>query len=41
MGYLAESSGRISSTIQYANITALLMLVASIILEEKIIRKLN
>lgn len=41
MGYLAKSYGRISSTIQYANITALLMLVASITLEYKIINNIS
>lgn len=41
MGYLKESAGRISSTIQYANITALLMLVASILLESKIINNIS
>lgn len=41
IGYLKGSGGRISSTIQYANITALLMLVASIILESKIINNIS
>lgn len=41
MGYLTQNSGRIASTIQYANITALLMLVASIILEKKIITNIS
>jgi len=41
MGYLEKYSGRLSSTIQYANITALLILVASIILENKIITNMS
>lgn len=41
MGYLTEKTGAISSTIQYANITALLMLVASIILQYKIITNIS
>lgn len=34
--YLSENSGRISSTLQYANITALFMLIASIIVQGKL-----
>lgn len=35
--YLQESNGRISSTIQYANITALIMLVSSIFLTQRVL----
>lgn len=38
--YLAESNGKISSTLQYANITGLFMLISCIIVQSKLIRNL-
>lgn len=40
INYLAESNGKISSTLQYANITALVMLLASIIVQDKLAKNL-
>lgn len=41
MGYLEESNNRISSTLQYANITALVFLIGSGVLQNKLIRNIN
>ena len=41
INYLDNANLRISSTIQYANITALLLLIGSIILEHKVITNVN
>ena len=41
IGYLENSTGKISSTLQYANITALFMLIASIIVQDKLIKNLS
>lgn len=38
--YLSENSGKISSTLQYANITALFILIASIIVQGKLIQNM-
>lgn len=40
INYLAESGSKISSTLQYANITALFMLIASIIVQDKLVKNL-
>lgn len=40
INYLAESNGKISSTLQYANITALIMLISSIIVQDKMAKNL-
>ncbi len=41
MGYLEESNNRISSTLQYANITALVFLIASGVLQNKLVRNIK
>lgn len=38
--YLAESNGKISATLQYANITGLFMLISCVIVQSKLIRNL-
>lgn len=38
--YLQSTTGKISSTLQYANITALFMLIASVIVQSKLIKNL-
>ena len=40
INYLKDNGGQLSSTIQYANITALIMLMASIIVQDKISKNL-
>ena len=40
INYLNDNNGQLSSTIQYANITALIMLTASIIVQDKISKNL-
>jgi len=40
INYLSDNGGQLSSTIQYANITALIMLMASIIVQDKISKNL-
>lgn len=40
INYLSVRNGKLSSTLQYANITSLVMLIASIILESKLIKNL-
>ncbi len=41
MAYLEESNNRISSTLQYANITALIFLIASGVLQNKLVRNIG
>ena len=40
INYLANNNGKLSSTIQYANITALIMLISSIIVQDKLAKNL-
>lgn len=40
INYLSENSGKISSTIQYANITALIMLISNIIIQNKVVKNI-
>ncbi|MBQ8042849.1 MAG: O-antigen ligase family protein [Clostridia bacterium] len=40
INYLSDNNGQLSSTLQYANITALIMLMASIIVQDKISKNL-